>query len=74
MKAYFDLTLLQTKVKCLYLCNQLQSQLYVYVFIVNNLEAGHIHTNTHADICTETILRNQVHIMHLPAMAKLSNT
>ena len=46
---------------------------HITPLVINSFGGGHTHTNTHTDIRTETILRNQAHTGLWPVHAWFKN-
>ena len=47
---------------------------HIMPLVINSLRGRHTYTNTHTDVCTETILRNQGHAGLWPACTWFKNT
>ena len=48
-------------------------EVHIMPLVLNSLGGGHTHTNTHTDVRTETILRNQARASHRPVRAWFKN-
>ena len=46
---------------------------HIMPLVINSFRGGHTHTNTHTDVCTETILRNQVSVRHRQVHTRSKN-